>query len=204
MTWPFAHLLEAWRIARADRLFPTVVPVAALVARMADQPEPYFNEVPAVVHDKLATIALTYAVSCIGQGETEGNNRGPFIRDVCHPAKDGNNWCAAFAGYCYDGAAQQLRIDLPFARSLGAKRLGANVAAVGRKFTDPAEARPGDLMVFHRGAQGSWMGHVGLVEEVRVGYVATIEGNSAPKVMRRMRRIGEERDRFNFFASLRR
>ena len=76
------------------------------------------------------------------------------------------------------------------------------------RFVDPAEARPGDLMVFHRGAQGSWMGHVAMVEAsypaaVMGPVVHTVEGNSGPKVARRIRLVAGA-DRFAFFASLRR
>lgn len=91
---------------------------------------------------------------------------------------------------------------MPFERSIGAKKLGKNVAAIGRRFTDPAEAQPGDLMVFNRGAQGSWQGHVAIVESVSVIAARTIEGNSGPNVMRR-RRTTSEKERFVFFASVR-
>lgn len=199
----FANLLEAWRVARADRLFPSVHPTATLVASMADSPDPYFNEVPAVVHDKLCHAALEAALELVGQGEEGGNNRGPFVAMCVEPARVPQNWCGGFVGFCYQRASARMGIPLPFARSLGAKRLGENIARVGRKFTDPAEARPGDAMVFHRGAQGSWMGHIAMVERVaHDGTVHTVEGNCGPKVLRRMRFV--DRDRFAFFASLRR
>lgn len=200
----FANVLDAWRTIRADRLFPAADPTAALVARMADQDEPELREVPAVIHDRLARAALEVAICHIGSGEAS-NNCGPFVEMCVAPAKTPQNWCAGFAGFCYERAAARLGIPLPFRRSLGAKRLGENVAAVGRRFTDPAEAQPGDLMVFHRGAQGSWMGHVGLVEIVVGRIVGTVEGNCGPRVMRREHHADDfKRDRFAFFASIRR
>lgn len=187
----FSHLLEAWRVARADRLPMTpAYPVALAPFAPNDA-------------DGLAGCALEVAVSAIGQGEEGGNNMGPFVAECIAPAKCPANWCAGFAHLCYHKAAVRCGVYLPFARSLGAKRLGENVAAVGRKFTDSCDARPGDLMVFHRGAKGSWMGHIALVEGAAPGgTVHTIEGNCGPTVRRRFRYV--DRDRFAFFASLRR
>jgi hypothetical protein len=207
---PFQQLAEAWKVARADKLFEPVHPTAALVNRMADA-DPYFAEVPARVHEVIATKALELATQYIGHGEEGGNNRGPFIDLLVSPARAPQNWCAAFVGFCYQTAAFHIGIPLPFKRSLGAKRLGENIAAVGRKFTDPREAKPGDAMVFHRGVTGSWQGHIAMVERIFLdqtlpypGEVAvkTVEGNAGPKVMRKMRH--PSRDRFAFFASLHR
>lgn len=190
MLWP--SLADWWRAGRADKLFPSAGPAypEAAHARPSEM-------------DHLATAALAIAVSQIGRGEEGGQNMGTDVALYVAPAKPPQNWCAGFVGWCYEVAADGL--PLPFRRSLGAKRLGANVAAVGRKFMDPLEAKPGDLMVFHRGAQGSWMGHVAMVAEaVHEGDngVVTIEGNAGPKVLRRTRSI--ERDRFAYFASVRR
>lgn len=186
--WPFAHLLEAWVVARTR--FPSG-------ADAGHDPE------------QLATAALAVAITQLGLAE-DGHNGGPNVAKWIAPAQCPQNYCAGFAGWCYQEAARQLGVALPFQRSLGAKRLGANVAAVGRRFTDPTEAKPGDLMIFDRGAQGSWMGHVAIVEDAARGYkisgvpaVATVEGNAGPKVKRGMRAAGPP-ERFAFFASLRR
>lgn len=211
MIWPLPQLADVWKVARADRLFPAPNPTAALVGRMAASPDPDVHDLPRVVHGKLAEGALLIAVTQLGCGEAGGNNRGPDVARYIAPAKVPANWCAGFAGWCYEQSARCMGIGLPFKRSLGAKRLGKNVGAVGRVFTDPTLARPGDLMVFHRGAQGSWMGHVALVAGYRsdlfppgvtVEWIDTVEGNAGPKVMRKVRSV--ERDRFAFFASLRR
>lgn len=197
--WIGSQLAEWVRVARAERMFPppTGGPVLGLPA-------------PRDFDSQIATGALDAAIELIGQGETT-NNAGPFVEMLIAPAKAPQNWCAAFVGFCYLRSAMRQGMTLPFKRSLGAKRLGENVAAVGRKFTDPAEAKPGDLMVFHRGDQGSWMGHVAIVESADYGTLATfnrrvqvhtVEGNAGPKVMRCVREV--ERDRFAYFASLRR
>lgn len=193
------QLLEAWRIARADRQFPEVAPVAALVVRMQDSPDETHREVPLVVHDKIALTALEVAIDEIGKGET-ANNCGPDVARYC--GCEGVNWCAGFVGHCYEVAAERLGIPLPFKRSLGAKKLGKNVGAVGRVFTDPTEGQPGDLVIWHRGAQGSWAGHVGILQRVHEGNAITvIEGNSGPIVRRTRHDLA--RERLAFFASLR-
>src|SRR6188768_976441 len=153
MIWPLNHLLESLRVIRADRLFPAVAP-APIASDGKD------------VMDLLARDALRLAVTQLGCGEDGRNNRGPDVARYCAPHGDGHNWCAAFVGWCYQEAARCMGIPLPFKRSLGAKRLGKNVGSVGRIFTDPALAKPGDLMVFARGAKGSWQGHVGLLERI--------------------------------------
>jgi hypothetical protein len=187
--WPFNQLIEAWTFARTK--FP-------------EPPPPSFS--PPFVFDQLARKALVVALAELqkGCGEQGGNNLGPDVERYISPAKAPQNWCAGFSGWCYEEAARHLGVPLPFRRSLGAKALGKNVAAVGRKFTDPKDARPGDLIIFDRGTTGSWQGHVGLVEEVEVDLVHTVEGNSAPQVRRRIHRIGLPTARFSFFASIRR
>lgn len=187
MIWPFSHIAEAITFARTK--FP--------------EPDPK----PTYSPDLLAKKALEIAIDQMnkGCGEEGGNNIGPDVARYVSPATPPANWCAGFAGWCYEEAARQLGVPLPFKRSLGAKALGKNVAAVGRKFTDPKQAKPGDLIIFHRGATGSWMGHVGLFEKIdeAMGAICTVEGNSAPKVRRRMHRIESAQERFAFFASLR-
>jgi hypothetical protein len=188
MIWPLSHLLEVLQVSRADRAAPAPKPL------------------PAELHAQLlAAAALEVAIGQLGRGESGGNNLGPDVARYIAPTKPPANWCAGFVGWCYEEAARKVGVPLPFKRSLGAKRLGENIAAVGRRFTEAQHALPGDVMVFHRGAQGSWMGHVGFVERNRGdGFIDTIEGNSGPKVVRGVRLVGSARDRFAFFASLRR
>jgi hypothetical protein len=192
VSWPFDQLLDAWRTVRADRLFEPGEPPARAWAGGGDL-------------EALPAKALGLAIAQIGCGEAGGNNCGPDVERFIAPAKAPQNWCAAFVGWCYEQTAQELGVALPFKRSLGAKRLGENIAALGRKFTDPAEAKPGDVMVFDRGAKGSWMGHIAMVEKVDPDapfVVHTVEGNHGPKVIRLIRTPGA--DRFAWFGSLRR
>lgn len=203
----FANLLEAWRVAQADRLIPGPNPAGNL-QRLALAGG--YDEAMAIHDalrdpDALPLRALQLAIADIGRGEEGGNNRGPYVAECVAPAKVPQNWCAGSFGRWYALAADELHVELPFKRSLGAKRLGRNIAKVGRKFVDPREARPGDAMVFHRGAKGSWMGHIAMVERLYgddVGTIGTVEGNAGPRVCRKQRWV--DRDRFAYFASLRR
>jgi hypothetical protein len=181
------HLIETWTFARTK--FPA--------------PELGAVDFPAALARKALEVAIEELDK--GCGEAGGNNCGPDVERYIAPAKAPQNWCAGFSGWCYEEAARRLGVPLPFRRSLGAKALGKNVAAVGRKFVDPMEANPGDLIILDRGNTGSWQGHVGLVERVDMttNAIYTVEGNSAPKVRRRVRRTDVAQDRFAFFASLR-
>jgi hypothetical protein len=186
MIWPLDHILEVLRVSRADRAAPAPRPL------------------PAELHAQLlAAAALEVAIGQLGRGESGGNNLGPDVARYIAPTKPPANWCAGFVGWCYEEAARKVGVPLPFKRSLGAKRMGENIAAVGRKFSDPRQALPGDVFVLHRGAKGSWMGHIGFVGE-RTYYPTfdAVEGNAGPKVKRSIR--GVDADRFAFFASLRR
>lgn len=196
MIAPIAALVDAWHVSRADRKFSDPEPGAEHAVSI---PQP-----AGTAFDILANGAVEIAIGEIGHGETEGNNRGEWIRCYCAPATDGHEWCAAFAGWCYEQASRRHAIPLPFKRSLGAKRLGKNVGAVGKLWTtnDASKARPGDLIVWHRGAAGSWSGHVGIIERIYDEHtICVIEGNSGAVVRRRHH--STKMERIAMFASVR-
>lgn len=129
--------------------------------------------------------ALVVAASEIGNGETEGNNRGPAIyryRAGDGTGKEATNsasWCASFVSYCLLKANK----ELPFETSRGAKRLVSNCARAGREVSVPI---PGALIAWHRlGAGGvkTWRGHVGIIEKYdsETDTLYTIEGNKNTK-----------------------
>jgi hypothetical protein len=201
VTWPFDQLLEVWNLKRQDKAFPPVHPTAALVNRMADEPEADMREVPAIVYDKLALKAVEMAISELGLAE-DGKNGGPNVARWIAPAKPPANYCAGGCGYAYEAAAREMGIPLPFQRSLLAKTIGKNVATVGRRFNSPRDAQPGDLLVLHRDRDQPWSGHVELVERVAGDALHTIAFNSGPKVRRRVHPLPIPR--LAFLASLRR
>lgn len=155
--------------------------------------------------EALAQEAVRVARSCIGKGEEGGNNCGPWIESI--GGKPGAEWCALFVGHAYAQAAADLRMELPFARSTGAKAIVRSMGKVGRMFTDPLDARAGDLVAWHRRTGPiTWRGHVELVARVDAdGIIHTVAGNvgTAPcKVRELVHDVRKER--LFSFASLRR
>jgi hypothetical protein len=139
--------------------------------------------------DKLVEKALYVANANEGYGESSRNNHGPFIEAI--GGVPGREWCAIFVSYCYRQAAHLLGTDVPFdvwRRDLrgrpkflepSAKALVKKVGDAGRLFTDPTQARPGDLVCWSRGVTG-WQGHVGIVTHVfpaAPGCIESMEGN---------------------------
>jgi hypothetical protein len=158
---------------------------------------------------RFGELVVHVATHNIGFGETIGNNRGKFLEIIGVPYQDkqGAEWCAYFASYCYRKAAF---IEALEGRGLartkvkigGAKRLSDYVVkemAGGLSFLDPLLARPGDLVIWHRGALSlPWgKGHVGIVERVDPdGILHTIEGNTGrfpSKVKRLSHDVSKER-----------
>lgn len=117
-------------------------------------------------------------------GEVGGNNRGPFVTKYLAPAglTPPQPWCASFVSWCFQQAAKQLGLPMPFAYCPGARRLFNSLVAEGWKVTGDPE--PGDLIFWSRGALSSGLGHVGIVEYAHDGMIQTIEGNHTADVAR--------------------
>ncbi len=146
--------------------------------------------------DALREHALEIALRELGNGESEGNNRGEDVdrfRRVGGVGGVGGNgaWCAAFVSYCYRLAAAELHIALPFETSSGAKRLVKNIVRGGGKAIQPlpwnmAAAR-GAVICWHRGLGPlDWRGHVGIVQAYNgaTDTLDVIEGNHGALVAR--------------------
>lgn len=155
---------------------------------------------------RFGELVVYVATHNIGYGESTANNQGKFLEIIGVP-KDGAEWCAYFASYCYRHAAElEAREGRGLARTrvkiAGAKRLSDYVGkemSGGGIFTDPTLARPGDLVIWHRGLLSlPWgKGHVGIVERVDPdGILHTIEGNTGrfpSKVKRLSHDVSKER-----------
>ena len=114
-------------------------------------------------------------------GEVGGDNRGPFVRKYLHGlAPEGSSWCAAFVSWCYQSAPG----GIPFAYTVGARKLLAELDDLGWSHPpgDGYEPAPGDVVVWWRVSLAGWMGHAGMVYQVRDGILYTIEGNRSPRV----------------------
>jgi cell wall-associated NlpC family hydrolase len=120
--------------------------------------------------------------------DDNGTNSGQFIRAM--GGRDGQDWCALFAGYCYRRAYEELGLSPPvwaftnypasrgkLKLQLGAKALTKGLGRAGRMFREEdMNPAPGDLVCWSRGLLG-WQGHVGIVTEGGQ-YIAGNEGRS--------------------------
>jgi hypothetical protein len=139
----------------------------------------------------LALQALAVASSQIGVLEQPpGSNSGPQVDKYLSSvgvkpgvgAAANRAWCAAFAYWCFNSAAQSLTVTNPVSRTGGVLRhwelAKANPAATlhsrSRAASDPARVRPGFIFVYDF---GRGLGHTGIVERVEAGRLITVEGN---------------------------
>jgi peptidoglycan hydrolase-like protein with peptidoglycan-binding domain len=134
---------------------------------------------------RLGEALLAAARADLGVRE-ERTNDGARIREyfagtgVTPPA----HWCAAALRFWLRAAARAAGVTAPIAGSVGAKATMAQLQAAHRWITaddlrrEPARLRPGQIVVWHRGAPGAYTGHIGVVATVSGRSFTTIEGNS--------------------------
>lgn len=135
--------------------------------------------------------ALELTLAELGEGETQGNNKGPRIDFWRETDGTGigltrkNAWCGVLRSSCFVRAAEELELELGFKTSRNAKRLGDNVGEAGR-FLDVPE--PGCLVVWHRGF--GRQGHVGacVSYDPATDSLTTVDGNKLEPRPRRSRR----------------
>jgi len=127
--------------------------------------------------------ALTAALGEMDKkaGEVGGNNRGPWVRKYLHGlAEEGSSWCAAFVSWCYQSAPG----GIPFAYTVGARMMLAEFKQLGWAHLPGSDypPQPGDMIVWWRVSLEGWMGHAGMVYQVKDGVLYTVEGNRSPNV----------------------
>lgn len=119
-------------------------------------------------------------------GEIGGNNSGKWVKKYLAPAglPEGNAWCASFVSWCYLQASGGDKSAMPFAYCPGARNLLKEFKAKGWAYAPNAgyQPLPGDIVVWWREKLSGWLGHVGLVYQVKDGMLYTIEGNKSPNV----------------------
>jgi len=132
--------------------------------------------------------ALEVAISELkdGAGEIGGNNSGKWVKRYLSPAglPEGNPWCASFVSWCYLQASGGDKSAMPFAYCPGARNLLKEFKAKGWEYAPNAgyQPLPGDIVVWWREKLSGWLGHVGLVYQLKDGMLYTIEGNKSPNV----------------------
>lgn len=128
-----------------------------------------------------AALAAAIGELKAGAGEVGGNNKGPFVKKYLNGIVPvGNPWCAGFVSFCY----AQVPSGMPFGYSVGARNVLHEFKKKG--WAQPPNRgylpQPGDIVTFWRESLASGKGHVGIVHQLRDGFLYTIEGNRSPKV----------------------
>ncbi len=136
----------------------------------------------------LGRAALNAAIGELNAGACEigGDNRGPWVKKYLTPAglDEGNSWCASFVSWCYLAASGGNKSAMPFAYCPGARALLQEFKDKGMGYAPNSgyEPKPGDIVVWWREKLEGWLGHVGLVHQLKDGMLYTIEGNKSPRV----------------------
>ncbi len=136
----------------------------------------------------LGRAALGAAIGELNAGACEqgGNNCGPWVKKYLTPAGllEGNSWCASFVSWCYLQASGGDKSKMPFAYCPGARALLREFKGKGMGYAPNSgyEPKPGDIVVWWREKLNGWLGHVGLVHQLKDGMLYTIEGNKSPNV----------------------
>jgi hypothetical protein len=163
------------------------------------EPEP---ELPVVVPTwSLGGVMVTVAKLELGRGEGGANNIGPDVEKYRFGKVSRGAWCAWFLSWVMAEACRRINIPEPVPRTGGAKRFWKAAGRAGLFDTAP---EVGDICCWHRGAHGSWKGHVGIVsrlDENRPDTFWSIEGNRGrwPSVVAEYRHeLGEARLKSKF------
>lgn len=136
----------------------------------------------------MGRVALEAAIGELkaGAGEVGGNNKGPWVAKYLAPAglKQGESWCASFVSWCYLQASGGEKSAMPFAYCPGARALLQEFKDKGLGYAPNSgyDPKSGDIVVWWREKLEGWLGHVGLVHQLKDGMLYTIEGNKSPKV----------------------
>ena len=136
----------------------------------------------------LTTQALVIAATEIGTEENPlGSNRGPrvdqYLRSVgIDPTRGSFPWCAAFAYFCFQSAADFLKTPNPVIKTAGvldhwnqAGQKGIPRLSSIDVTANPSLVQPGMLFII---STGSGNGHTGIVEKIDGVQLTTIEGNT--------------------------
>jgi len=142
-----------------------------------------FTKMPTAggTHKGRAALAAAIGELKANAREIGGENRGPFVEKYLNGlVAQGNPWCAGFVSWCF----AQTPNGIPFPYSVRAR----NILDTFRKKNwaqrpgEGFEPAPGDIVVWWRESLSSGKGHIGLVHQVKDGYLYTIEGNRSSRV----------------------
>lgn len=137
---------------------------------------------PASLNDAVVAVARQHVAQ--KPIELGGDNKGPWVK-LYMDGKDGieDEWCAGFACFVIEQAAQALGVAMPFPRRVAVAELIAdakqsNRFIAGGDIASPAAAvarlKPGGLFVVKNATQS----HTGILVEVRGDGFSSAEGNA--------------------------
>jgi hypothetical protein len=154
----------------------------------------------------ISELALQYAISQLGQCEApKGSNKGPMVDKYLESVglKPGYAWCQGFVRWCYEQAANELKVKNPVVLTAGVRDCWNKTPQSAKRMSVEIIRRPELIMPGNQGIMftGGTRGHTFLIEKVDAStgavYVHTIEGNSNDdgsregyEVVRHVRPIG--------------
>jgi hypothetical protein len=136
----------------------------------------------------LSALALSIAISNIGRKEATGNNDGCFVHMLEYlmagggHSMDGQPWCAAFATYCINQAAQELKRLSP----LPLNPSSSDLYSIGKSKGILMSAPTAPCIGLIRAAPGGpkTHDHTFFVESISGSFVNSVDGNWNNQVMR--------------------
>lgn len=149
--------------------------------------------------------ALLVAISQIGVEEKpRGSNKGPEVESYLKSVGLGGGfpWCQAFFYWCYQQAANELKITNPVIHTAGVLDCWNRTAVNFKISHEEAIKHPDFILPGYQFClkEGKATGHTGMVESIdsKLGLVHTIEGNTnndksrdGYEVVRHTRKISE-------------
>lgn len=178
-TTAVAKFQEACRLPRTGVVHPPTFDLLVEPMKKALQP---INP----ISGSLGSLAVKYAQQHIANKPREigGQNRGPWVRLYCG-GRDGDPWawCAGFAFFCLQQAADTLHVDLAstfMKPSLGCDTIGKQAQKLGLLVDGSKQyPLPGWLFLVRRPRPGEGWHHTGLVTGAQDGKtITTAEGNT--------------------------
>jgi hypothetical protein len=190
--WHISRLTLAWQIAKGiEPVDGKLGPITRESLEVSPTP-PEPGDDPGLA---IMLLGLELAELELGKGEDPalGNNRGADVDR--YRSEDGTGmgpggagpWCASFAASRHVVAAGNLELEMGCRTSRNAKRYCDLMTAGGRPLDEP---EPGCIVVWHRGARGTWgrsrKGHIGLCVsyDPSMDTLITIEGNKTQRGQR--------------------
>jgi hypothetical protein len=149
-----------------------------------------YEEMPSesIGGSNIGRAALATAINEIKAGAKEvgGDNAGLWVKKYLEPVElgEGNSWCASFVSWCYLQACGGDKSKMPFVYNPSARNLLQQFKKkeLAHEPKSGYQPQPGDIVIWWREKLSGWLGHAGLVHQLKDGMLYTIEGNKTASV----------------------